>query len=208
MTPREVIYQLLDQVLLETRLEGERTANALFFQVADLLEHTPIDLARALQGNGACEDILVQLRDRARQRGYGWWLDRATGDYRRRQEQLASAGLPAVAHPARDPMIARNVSTLSSRWRCSTSAWRRTSGRTRGSGAWPISSTMSPLSLRGLPTASGMTTSSWLGCGAMRGAWATGRGSSERSQARWSLPPVATADRGRGGAGSRGACRR
>ncbi len=99
MTPREVIYQLLDQVLLETRLEGERTANALFFQVADLLGHTPIDLARALQGNGACEGILVQLRDRARQRGYDWWLDRATGDYRRRQEQLASGGPPAEAHP-------------------------------------------------------------------------------------------------------------
>ncbi len=99
MTPREVIYQLLDQVLLETRLEGERTANALFFQVADLLAHTPIDLARALQGNGACEDILVQLRDRARQRGYDWWLDRATGDYRRRQEYFSSAGPPAEAQP-------------------------------------------------------------------------------------------------------------
>ncbi len=103
MTPREVIYQLLDQVLLETRLEGERTANALFFQVADLLEHTPIDLARALQGNGACEDILVRLRDRARQRGYDWWLDRATGDYQRRREQLTSARPPAQAQPGSRP---------------------------------------------------------------------------------------------------------
>ena len=99
MTPREMIYHLLDQVLLETRLEGERTANALYFQVADLLEHTPIDLVRSLRGDGACDDILVQLHDRARQLGYGWWLDRATEDYRRRQEQLASAGPPADAQP-------------------------------------------------------------------------------------------------------------
>ena len=103
MTPREVIYHLLDQVLLETRLEGERTANALFFQVADLLEHTPIDLAKSLQGNGACDDILVRLRDRARQRGYDWWLDRATGDYRRRWEHLTSAGSPAKAQPGSGP---------------------------------------------------------------------------------------------------------
>ncbi len=105
MTPRDVIYRLLDQVLREVRLEGERTANALFFQVADLLEHVPIDLARILQGDGACEDILVQLRNRARERGYDRWLDRAVedyravGDYRRRQEQPASAGPAAAAHP-------------------------------------------------------------------------------------------------------------
>jgi hypothetical protein len=103
MTPRELIYHLLDQVLLETRLEGERTANALFFQVADLLEHTPIDLARALQGNGACEEILVQLRDRARQRGYDRWLDRATADYRRHQGHLTSAGPPSEAQPDSRP---------------------------------------------------------------------------------------------------------
>ena len=76
MNSKELIYRLIYQALLDIReasYEGKGSHG--IFKLADLFHNIPLKLAKITNDNEAYDDLVADLRDKARLKGYDSWLE-------------------------------------------------------------------------------------------------------------------------------------
>jgi hypothetical protein len=72
-----LIHRLLHICLIDLRAEAYQVNERESFAIADIFHRLPLQLLRANRGAESYDQILVELRERARQRGLESWVDTA-----------------------------------------------------------------------------------------------------------------------------------
>lgn len=75
MNSSEIIHELLYHALIEIREEGRQEQNNVIFHLADLFHNVPKKLERAGKGERSYDDILREIKDRAKEQKIDSWIE-------------------------------------------------------------------------------------------------------------------------------------
>ncbi len=75
MNSKTVIHALIYYALIEIRMEAHHIQNNKIFHLADLLHNVPLALDRASDEAAAYDEILDQIRGKAKDKGIEKWVE-------------------------------------------------------------------------------------------------------------------------------------
>jgi hypothetical protein len=71
----EILHRLLFRALLEMRERGRESKDKVVFHLTDLFHTVVLELAAAAEGKADYGAVIESLKERAREKGLGKWLE-------------------------------------------------------------------------------------------------------------------------------------
>jgi hypothetical protein len=94
MSASRTVHRLLFQALLEIRNRGYSTGDKAVYHLADLFHNVALQLEAVVEGNSniTYDDVLIFIRQRAREEGWEKWIDDRISEIAIRNGEKAPVG--------------------------------------------------------------------------------------------------------------------